>query len=88
MTFRPNRRGIGELLKTQTSEAVNEAAEQIRTQVAGLVDDDIEVTVEPYTTDRGAAAVTIADPLGMELQATTGALTRAAAQVGLEVTSR
>ncbi|UAJ16187.1 hypothetical protein SEA_MALIBO_10 [Gordonia phage Malibo] len=88
MTFRLNRRGVSELLKTQAGEVVNEAAEQIRAQVAGLVDDDIEVTVQPYTTDRGAAAVTIADPQGMELQATTGALTRAAAQVGLEVTSR
>lgn len=84
--FRRDHRGIGEILKTQAAPLVNELAEQVRTQAASAIDDDtVEVTVTPYTTDRSAATVTIADPDGMALQARDGVLTRAAAAVGLEV---
>lgn len=87
--FRIDRRGVREILnRAETADVVNEVAEQIANNVRGLVDDDVEVLVEAYQTDRTAAAVTIADPRGMEYQATNGALTRAAAAVGLEVTSR
>lgn len=86
--FRRDRRGIGEILRVQAAPAVNELASQIRDKVAADIDDEtIEVTMTPYTTDRGAAAVTIADPEGMELQARDGALTRAAASVGLDVSA-
>ena len=87
--FRLNRRGVGEVLKQQCGPAINEVAEQVAAQVRASIDDDsIEVVVDTYTTDRGAAAVPIADTRGMEFQASDGALTRAAAAVGLEVKSR
>jgi hypothetical protein len=47
-----------------------------------------EVIVDTYTTDRLAAAVTIRDVRGRAWEARDGVLTRAAAAVGLEVTSR
>ena len=82
--FRLDRRGVGEVLKSQgTTQLINTVAAQVRDAVD--VDDDVEVTMEPYTTDRGAASVAIEDPRGLELQATDGALTRAAAKVGLDV---
>ena len=87
--FRLNRRGVGQILKEQCGPAISEVAEQVASHVRAAIDDDsIEVVVDTYTTDRGAAAVTIADNRGMEFQASDGALTRAAAAVGLEVKSR
>ncbi|MEJ9080769.1 hypothetical protein WKY82_20335 [Gordonia malaquae] len=84
--FRRDRRGIGEILKTQAAPQVNALASQVQARVIDAIDDDtVEVTLEAYTTDRGAAAVTIADPEGLALQARDGVLTRAAAAVGLEV---
>lgn len=96
MTFsnvRLDSRGVREVLtRQQTRNVVNGVAGQIRDTVDGIVNDDpddpIDVTVEPYTTDRSAAAVTIAHPRGRLLQATRGALTRAAARAGLEVRAR
>ncbi|WP_378735402.1 hypothetical protein [Nocardia brasiliensis] len=57
---------------------VNAAADAI----LGQLDEDDEGFVESYTTDRGAAAVLVP----AEVQARDGALTRAAAAVGLPVT--
>lgn len=77
--------GIGEILRNVIRPAINEIA----AEVAARVDSNGHpVTVRPYTTDRAAAAVTIAHPSGRALQAKNGALTRAAASVGLEVTER
>lgn len=56
---------------------VNAAADAI----AGQLDEDDDGFVESYTTDRGAAAVLVP----AEVQARDGALTRAAAAVGLPV---
>lgn len=85
--FRLNRRGVSEILKTQCGPAVNEAAGRIAEQVRSK-HPDVEVAVDQYRTDRQAAGVTIADPQGMALQASDGALTRAAAVVGLEVKAK
>lgn len=86
--FRLDRRGVGEVLKTQCAGPINALADQIAATVrADIDDDDIPVEVDHYTTDRGAAAVVIADSRGRELQATGGVLTRGAAAAGLEVTS-
>ncbi len=87
-TFRPDRKGISEILKKQTAGAINGLASQIHSQAQASVYSDVEVTMEPYTTDRAAASVTIADPRGLEMQARDGVLTRAAATLGLEVRSK
>ncbi|GAA4981243.1 hypothetical protein [Actinopolymorpha pittospori] len=47
-----------------------------------------EVRVASYTTDRAAAAVTLAHPGGLGMQAKHGTLTRAAGAAGLEVRER
>lgn len=49
---------------------------------------DTLVTVQPYTTDRAAALITIAHPGGQALQAKHGALTAAAAAAGIVVTRK
>ncbi|MFC0314487.1 hypothetical protein ACFQNE_02045 [Gordonia phosphorivorans] len=85
--FRRSHKGIGEILKSPEFAAqMTTMAEQIAAETD--VPDGVDVLVEAYTTDRGAAAVIIADPAGMELQATDGVLTRAAARVGLEVKAK
>lgn len=81
-----DRKGVSEVLKAQCAPAVNELAQQIAADVSAVHGVDVEV--ESYTTDRGAAAVTIADRRGMELQVSQGALTRAATRAGLEVTAK
>lgn len=86
--FRRDSKGIAQILKTEFAEEVNKCARAIADEVQSAIGDDVEVEVREYTTDRSAASVTIADPRGKELQATQGALTRAAAAVGLDVRSR
>lgn len=86
--FRIDRAGVSEILKVQCAPVINEITEQVADAVRADVrdvGDDIEVEMQSYTTDRGAAAVTIAHPLGLELQATRGSITKAAAALGLEV---
>lgn len=82
------RKGAAEVLKTVAAEQINSLGRKVRDEVQASVGPDVEVEFEEYTTDRAAAAVVIADSRGVELQATTGALTRAAAAVGLEVRAR
>lgn len=75
-SFRLNRGGVREILRSQEMAAVmNDAARQ----VAEKIGDEAEVS--EYTTDRQAASVSVP----AHLQAADGALTRAAASVGLEV---
>ncbi|OBC12181.1 hypothetical protein A5788_22350 [Gordonia sp. 852002-50816_SCH5313054-c] len=76
--FRPDRKGIGEILKTEFVTEVNRLAQEVGDQCG----DDVEVRF--YTTDRGAASVTVP----AEVQAKEGALTRAATAVGLEVKAK
>lgn len=86
--FRRDSKGIAQILKTEFREEINRCARAIGDEVQSAIGNDIEVEVREYTTDRSAASVVIADPRGLEMQATTGALTRAAAAVGLDVRSR
>ncbi|MGI5222174.1 hypothetical protein [Nocardia sp. CA-290969] len=78
--FQLDRAGVSEILKSPEMAAViNETAAAVADQVRE--DTGEEPEVESYTTDRGAAAVGVP----VTLQATDGALTRAAAAVGLVV---
>ena len=86
--FRLNRKGVSEVLRDQCGDAINSLAEQVAASVRSQVGEAVPVEVEAYMTDRGAAAVVIADPSGMELQARGGVLTRAASAQGLEVTAK
>lgn len=87
--FRLNRAGVGKILKSnEVASKVTGVAERIGAAVRSQVGPDVLVRVDPYTTDRGAAAVVIADQHGAAMQASDGALTRAAAAVGLSVTSK
>lgn len=84
--FRRDHKGINEILKalgpTITAKA-NAVADEIRRSHP-----DLEVDVESYTTDRGAASVLVQDSHARELQARDGLITKAAAIVGLEVRTR
>jgi hypothetical protein len=77
-SFRPNYKGIGEVLK-ETAKPVIDAIGQ---QVAGAAGPDAEF--EPYTTDRAAAAVSVP----AHQQAADGVLTRAVSAAGLEVRAK
>lgn len=84
--FRLDAAGVREVLKSEEMHAViNGLAHGIRDNVQAQVPSGVLVTIRPYSTDRGAAAVTIEDVRGMAWQARDGVLTRAAAAVGLEV---
>lgn len=76
--FRPDRAGIREILQTELKAEINRLAHAIGDQCG----DDVEV--QSYTTDRGAASVTVP----ALLQARDGVLTRAASAVGLEVRTK
>lgn len=78
-SFRRDHRGIGEILNSSEAAAiVNGLARDIAAQVG----DDAEV--DEYTTDRRAASVSVP----ADRQTRDGALTRAAAAVGLIVVTR
>lgn len=91
--FRPDRNGIQHVLTHELRGEINALAERVaaharasgRTVARG---EQMPVTVTHYTTDRAAAAVTIAHPAGLAIQAKHGTLTRAAAAAGLEVRAR
>jgi len=78
-------KGIGEMLKVDMRETVDELADQVAARVDARGE---PVEVRKYTTDRAAASVTIASVAGLAIQAKHGALTQAAASVGLEVRSK
>ncbi|MGW0566072.1 hypothetical protein [Streptomyces tauricus] len=84
--FRLDSAGIREFLKSnELRTAVDDLAEQIADQVRPNVPADVVVSVSSYTTDRGAASVTVQDVRAMAWQARDGILTRAAGNLGLEV---
>jgi hypothetical protein len=76
VSFTLNRKGGAEVLNALAAEYVNDLAKQIAAQT-GVPD----VEVEQYTTDRAAASVSVP----AHLQAKDGALTKAAAAIGVEV---
>lgn len=77
--FRLDRRGVAEVLRSEgVAKLANEAADQLADRLGE------GAKVQRYTTDRKAASVSIP----AEQQARDGALTRAAAAVGLQVRAR
>lgn len=88
VSFRLDSKGIGEILKSSdmkkmTDEATIKMGEIVQSQVG-----DMEVIIDSYVTDRTAGAVVVADVRGMAAQAENGVLTRAAQQIGAEVTTK
>lgn len=79
---------LAELLKVTMRGPIDDAARKVADAVDVGSVTDAPVTVRAYTTDRAAAAVTIAHPAGLAIQAKHGALTKAAASVGLEVKAK
>ncbi|GAA4911274.1 hypothetical protein [Streptomonospora salina] len=79
-----DRKGIRNILRSQDmATVVNQAAEAVAGHARTLAEE--EVTVAPYTTDREAASVALADASGANEQAADGSLTKAARAAGLEV---
>ncbi len=87
----PDRAGIGRILRTGELPAlVNATAARIAEGArARLPDDGLgEVVVEPYTTDRGAAAVIVKHPKALGLEGKYGILRAAVGSVGLSIGGR
>jgi ribosomal protein S10 len=88
---RLDRAGIAELMRSaDMAREVRDVAEQIadnaRRQGHRVENGDaLPVEVESYTTDRAAAAVRLAHPAGIGMQAKYGVLTKATGDAGLEV---
>jgi hypothetical protein len=95
--IRLDRKGVAAILKsTEMHRAVEAAAEQVAKNVrdmdikvgdrdGGPREKDLPVSVSVSTTDRAHAVVSLAHPSGESVQAKHGALTKAAAQAGLDV---
>lgn len=91
-----DRAGISEVAKSREMQTLmHDLAERIADNVRGQgirVDGvpgkhELPVKVTDTVTDRARSSVTIAHPSGKAVQAKHGALTRAAAEAGLEVSS-
>ncbi|WP_280335478.1 hypothetical protein [Nocardia wallacei] len=78
-TVRLNNATVRRLLRRQFREPVNALARALADEIGGE-----DVQVDEYTTDRSAAAVRVYT----ERQTVDGALTRAAAALGLEVRAK
>lgn len=84
--FRLDHEGVREILAgPQLRLLVDGVAEEIAAHVRTQVPTGVPVEVRRYTTDRGAASITVRDVRAMAWQARDGLLTRAAAASGLEV---
>lgn len=85
-SLRLDSRGIREFLGgPEVRQLVDGVATDIRARVRAKLRPGTRVEMRAYTTDRGAASVTIADVRGMAWQARDGVLTRAAGEAGVEV---
>lgn len=85
-SFRLDTAGVREILKgPEVRRVVDELAGEIATHVRAAVPQGTPVTVRGYTTDRGAATITVQDVRAMAWQARDGILTRAAGAAGVEV---
>jgi hypothetical protein len=79
-------RGIRAFLQSQeVHQMVNGATVDIKSRVRARLPPGTPVNHREYTTDRGAASITVADVRGMAWQARDGVLTRAAGEIGVEV---
>ena len=79
---------IGRILKDDMRGPIDDLAREIAAGVNVGNVTDAQVSVMSVTTDRAKALVTIMHPAGLAMQAKHGALTKAAAAVGLEVKSK
>ncbi|HET8581768.1 MAG TPA: hypothetical protein VFL65_00840 [Jatrophihabitans sp.] len=87
--FKLDHKGVRELLRSDDyAHAVDEVARQVADAARSRVPADMPIEVSSYKTDRRAARVTIAHPAGAAEQAKHGALTAAAAAVGLDVKAK
>ncbi|MFE4691265.1 hypothetical protein ACFRH6_14545 [Streptomyces sp. NPDC056749] len=78
--------GIREFLGgAEVRALVDGVAEDLRARVRARLPPGTRVEIKAYTTDRGAASVTVADVRGMAWQARHGILTRSAGEAGIEV---
>lgn len=92
-----NRLGVRAILQsTEMHRVTQEAAEAVASNVeaqnirvgdrdGGKHEDALPVKVSMTTTDRAHGVVSLAHPAGLAVQAKHGALTKAAAQAGLDV---
>lgn len=84
--LRLDTRGIREVLgSSEVRQMVDGATADIAARVRAKVPPGTTVTSKSYTTDRGAASITIADVRAMAWQARDGVLTRSAGEAGIEV---
>jgi hypothetical protein len=88
MVTKLNHAEIERILKEDMRKPIDELAAQIAAKVDVGSVTDAEVVVHSATTDRAKAFVTIAHPAGLAIEAKHGALKKAAAACGLEVTSK
>lgn len=78
-------------IAAKAEEVANNVREQgikVGDRDGGPREHDLPVKVEHSVTDRARSAVIIAHPSGLAVQAKWGALTKAAAQAGLDVRSK
>jgi hypothetical protein len=86
--------GMGQVAKGKAmQDVVKEAADKVAANVADQghnvgPNEPVPVTVGQFITDRARATVSLAHPAGLAIQAKHGALTKAAAQAGLDVTGK
>lgn len=94
---RLDHRGLGAILRGRevtelTRQAAEAVADNVKSQghlVEGIPGDiDLPVTVSMFETDRAHAVVAIAHPSGDAVQAKHGALSKAAAEAGLDFRGR
>lgn len=87
--FTRDSEGITEILKSaEVTAMVNDAADKIAANVQQRAGSNAIVDVNHYTTDRAAASVLLLGGDARARQAKEGILTGAAADAGLEVTSK
>ncbi|WP_432147956.1 hypothetical protein [Streptomyces sp. bgisy029] len=85
-SFELDHRGVREfLIGEDVRKLVDGVAEDVRARVRARLYPGVRVEIRKYTSDRGAASITIADVRGMAWQARDGVLTRAAGEAGIEV---
>ena len=77
--------GIAEILKVNMRGPVDAAAAAIAANVDVGSVTEAKVVTRSYTTDRAAAAITIAHPAGLRMELKHGTLRKAASAAGLTV---
>lgn len=96
MVFKPDLSGYADVMQgAGVCAAVDALAEQIAENVRANLGSVTEAVVETHSgttssmkVNRARASATIAHPAGLAMQAKHGTLTKAAAAVGLKVTSK